>query len=145
MDDEVRKKLISLAQLDKDAVAAYNDALRDVHDDEVRENFADFRDEHEHHATVISTAIERLGLKMPQLKVDTVGHFAEWVVSFQSALGEKGPLHAMRTAETYHNARYKAAIDWQIDDQDLAASIRAFYAEEQHHLAFMEERLRVRA
>jgi hypothetical protein len=64
-------------------------------------------------------------------------------MSFRSMLGEKGPLHAMHTAEGYHNSRYKEAASWDVGDADLATQLQAFYVEEQHNLSFIDDRLAV--
>jgi hypothetical protein len=56
-------------------------------------------------------------------------------------MGEKGPLHAMHFAETYHNRRYKEAVGWVVDDANLSSELQAFYGEEQRHLSYIEEHL----
>jgi Domain of unknown function (DUF2383) len=145
MDEDLLKKLHSLAQLDRDAVAVYDDALSRVTDMDVKTHFTEFRDEHEHHVTEISAAITRLGGTVTELKVDAMGTVAEWVVKFRSMMGEKGPLHAMHTAESYHNSRYKEAVGWVVEDADLSSELQAFYGEEQRHLKYIEERLAVKA
>jgi rubrerythrin len=145
MNEELLKKLHSLAQLDRDAVAVYNDALSRVTDEDVKTHFTEFRDEHAHHVTELSAAITRLGDSAPEFKIDAMGMVAEWVVSFRSMMGEKGPLHAMHSAETYHNSRYKDAAGWTVDDADLRSELQAFYAEEQRHLSYIDARLAVKA
>jgi len=145
MNDELIKKLHSLAQLDRDAVTVYDDALKRVTNDDVRSHYVEFRDEHAHHVTAISEAIVRLGGTELELKVDAMGTMAGWAVSFQSSLGAKGPLHAMHTAEEYHNSRYKEAAGWTVDDTQLAADLKVFYGEEQRHLSYISERLAVKA
>ena len=141
MDEVLMKKVHSLAQLDRDAVSVYDDVLKQVTAANVKEHFTDFRDEHQHHITELSAAIVRLGGPESDLKVDAMGVVADWVMSFRSMMGEKGPLHAMHMAESYHNSRYKEAVGWQIDDADLAAQLKTFYAEEQRHMAFIDEKL----
>ena len=142
MDEELLKKLHSLAQLDRDAVAVYGEALPHVTDADVKQNFTDFANEHQHHVDALSESIVRLGGAAPELSVDAMGMVADWIVSFRSMLGEKGPLHAMHMAESYHNSRYKEAASWSLDDA-LAAQIKAFYGQEQHHLAFIDAKLSV--
>jgi rubrerythrin len=145
MDEAVRKELTDLAQLDRDAVGVYDDALKHVDDDEVRASFKEFRDEHEHHITVITASLKRITGQSPDLSVDFMGRMAEFVTTLRSASGTTGALHAMRTAEQYHNHRYEAALGWDIGDEDLASLIRQFREEEKRHLAFIEQRLGVNA
>ena len=141
MEADLLKKLHSLAQLDRDAVGVYGEALAHVTDPDVKEHFTKFTGEHQHHVEGLSEAIVRLGGEAPHLKIDAMGTAVEWIISFRSMLGEKGPLHAMHFAETYHNSRYKEAASWDVGDSDLAARIQAFYDDEKEQLNFMNEKL----
>lgn len=143
--EELVRKLESLAQLDTDAVQVYSEALAHVHEDDVREAYTRFQGEHRYHASTLSDAIVRLGGKKPELKVDLMGRVADWVTSFRSMLGKEGALHAMKTAERYHNSRYADAAAWDLDDSDLAAILARFYGDEKRHLAFIDERLHAHA
>lgn len=145
MDQTTLHKLTELAQLDIDAVAVYGEALGHVEEDEVKETLTDFRDEHQHHATLISEALVRLGGTAPKGSVDFVGWLAEVVTQMRSLGGTKGALHALKTAEQYHNKRYEDATTWEIDDQELEMAVLQFYREEQRHLAFVETQLDVLA
>jgi hypothetical protein len=145
MNDEILKKLHSLAQLDRDAVAVYNDAIAQVKDEDVKTHFIEFRDEHQHHVSEIIANITPIGGIAPDLKVDAMGMVAEWVISFRSMMGEKGPLHAMHGAEMYHNSRYKEAVSWPVEDSSLMTLLQSFYAEEQRHLSYINEHLTVKA
>lgn len=144
MDEAQVKRVHSLAQLDRDAVSVYDAALKHVSDEDVREHFVEFRDEHQHHVTKLSEAVVRLGGPELDLDVDAMGVVADWVIAFRSMLTEKGPLHAMHSAEKYHNTRYKEAVTWDIGDSDLSSELQTFYSEEQRHLSFIEEKLGVR-
>ena len=144
MDREQIKRVHSLAQLDRDAVGVYNEALKHVKDEDVKTHFVEFRDEHDHHVGKLGEAVVRLGGADAVLKVDAMGVVAEWVTAFRSILGEKGPLHAMAWAESYHNTRYKEAASWDVGDADLSAQLRTFYSEEQRHLSYIEEKLAAR-
>jgi rubrerythrin len=137
----LRKKLTDLAQLDRDAVGVYDDALEHVDDADVREHFKEFRDEHENHVAVIGEALKRLVGAAPDLSVDFMGRMAEFVTSIRSASGTMGALHAMRTAEHYHNRRYEEAAGWDVGDAELAGAIQRFRDEEKRHLAYIEGRL----
>lgn len=139
--DDLLRKLESLAQLDTDAVRVYDEALEHTTDDEVREAFQRFQGEHQYHATTLADTIERLGGKRPDLKVDLAGHLADWVTSMRSIRGTQGALHAMETAERYHNRHYDEAVTWDLGDADLATTLRRFSDDEKRHLAFVEEKL----
>jgi hypothetical protein len=141
VDEAQVKRLHSLAQLDTDAVGVYNEALKHVSEQDVKEHYIEFRDEHQHHVTRLSEAIVRLGGAEHAFKVDAMGVVADWVIAFRSMLGERGPLHAMNWAEGYHNTRYKEAATWDVGDADLNSDLQIFYAQEQRHLSYIEEKL----
>lgn len=140
--DDLLHKLHSLAQLDTDAVRVYDEAIEHVRDDdEVRKSFETFQGEHRYHAEQLSAAIVRLGGKKPELKVDLIGHLADWVTALRSVRGAEGALHAMETAEKYHNRHYGEALTWDVDDAELATMLKRFDDDEKRHLAFVEKRL----
>ncbi|MGV8083702.1 MAG: ferritin-like domain-containing protein [Coriobacteriia bacterium] len=139
--DELVRKLESLAQLDIDAVHVYTQALEHVTDAEVREAFVRFQGEHQYHAEQLGDAIERLGGERPEMKIDLMGRMADWVTALRSMSGTSGALHAMKTAERYHNNRYGDAQSWGLEDAGLATTLRRFYDDEKRHLAFVEQRL----
>jgi hypothetical protein len=139
--DDLLRKLESLAQLDTDAVAVYDEALEHTTDEDVRKNFQRFQSEHRYHAEQLSEVIVRRGGKKPELKVDAAGHLAEWATSIRSRRGTEGALHAMETAERYHTRRYGDAVGWSVDDNEVATMLQRFDDDEKRHLAFVEQRL----
>ncbi len=139
--DELIRKLHSLAQLDTDAVAVYDEALEHVTDDDVRKRFEEFQGEHRYHADQLTSAIERLGAERPSFEEDFTGRMAEWVTAIRSQRGTQGALHAMETAEHYHNRHYDEAVAWDVGDAELAQMLQQFDDDEKRHLAFIEERL----
>lgn len=145
MDEQTLKKLADLAQLDMDAVGVYDEAVGHVDDDEIKTRFNQFRDEHAHHVMVLSEQIERLGGTAPKSRVDFTGRMAEFMTTIRSMGGTRGALHAMRSAERYHNSRYQTATTWKLGDKPLEDTLLAFYSEEQRHLAFMESGINVHA
>lgn len=139
--EELLRKLESLAQLDTDAVHVYSEALKGTEDHDVYEMFERFQGEHRYHAEQLTQAVVRLGGKEPELKVDMMGHLADWVTTLRSMRGTKGALHAIQTAEHYHTRHYGEAVSWDVDDVETATLLRRFYDDEKRHLAFVEERL----
>ena len=138
---ELISKLTSLAQLDVDAVDVYREALGAATDEDVHKNFERFQGEHEYHSTKLLDAVVALGAPRPELKVDMLGHIADVVTSIRGMSGTKGALHAMLTAEHYHNSRYNAAVAWDVGDEDLATLLGSFLDDERRHLKFVEAQL----
>ncbi|HEY3317768.1 MAG TPA: ferritin-like domain-containing protein [Coriobacteriia bacterium] len=139
--EDLLHKLESLAQLDTDAVRVYDEALEHTTDEAVSTAFKQFQGEQRYHAEQLSEAIVRLGGGKPDLKVDIVGHLADWVTAMRSMRGTEGALHAMETAERYHNRRYGDAVAWEVGDDEVATLLRRFGDDEKRHLAFVEQRL----
>lgn len=140
-DEDLTKKLRSLAQLDRDAMSVYDDALKHVQSDTVRTQFTEFHDEHEHHLQVLSEKVTSMGGSDHEIGVDMMGRFADWATHFRSLGGEQDALRAMHTAEKYHNSRYSEAVGWDVSDPDLKATLQRFYDEEKRHLEFIESQL----
>jgi rubrerythrin len=138
---DLLKKLASLAQLDTDAVHVYDEALEHTTDDDVRKSFERFQSEHRYHAQQLSETIVRLGGEKPERKVDMAGHLADWVTSMRSMRGTEGALHAMETAEKYHNRHYGDAVTWDVGDDEVATMLRRFDDDEKRHLAYVDEKL----
>jgi rubrerythrin len=130
--------------MDVDAVSVYDEALEHATDTDVKEHFTLFRSEHDHHATELARVMARLGGEFER-KVDLMGRVADWVTSIRSMRGTEGALHAMHTAEQYHNRKYGEAATWDVGDEELRALLVRFHEDEKHHLEFIETRLQVRA
>lgn len=81
-----------------------------------------------------------LGGDVPEMKPDLAGHLAEWVSGLRSRLSEKGPLHAMHTAEDYHVNHYGEAAGWDVAE-DIRTRLQSFLEDEHRHFAYIEERL----
>jgi len=137
---EIAEHLASLMHLDVDAMNVYDEVLTHVTDEVIRMNFTMFRNEHEHHATVLVAAIKELGETPPEPREDMMGKFAEMAMGLRSITGDQGALHAMRTAEHYHNSHYKDAQAWDVDPT-LKETLSSFYGDEVKHLAFIEKKL----
>jgi rubrerythrin len=136
--------LASLMHMDLDAVQVYDEALEHVTEDDVREHFEGFRDEHDYHATVLAAEIRRLGHTPPEPREDFAGHFAEMVTALRSVSGTSGAIGAMRTAERYHNRRYRQAQSLDVD-AELKEVLARFFDDEQRHLEYCEKKLAAHA
>jgi rubrerythrin len=144
MEEDLQKKLTGLAQLDTDAVTVYDEAMKHVTDDEVKTNLQGFRAEHDFHAKQLSETINRMWGVTPELKVDVMGHMADWFTSMRSMGGTEGALHALKTAEGYHNTKYREATMWDTDEE-LRNMLDRFYQNEKHHLEYVEAHLKAGA
>jgi len=139
------KKLADLAQLDYDAVRVYDEALEHTTEAEITTAFEHFRSDHKNHYEQLTEWIGKLGGEQPRLHVDVMGHAADWLTSIRSLRGTAGAVHAMRTAEKYHNSHYAKAAEWDVDNEEVATMLRRFYNDERQHLEFVESHLKTPA
>ena len=70
------------------------------------------------HRRPMARALNLVGAAL-MLSVDTMGHMADWFTQFRSMGGQSGALHAMRTAEKYHNSRYADAVTWDVERRTI--------------------------
>ncbi len=136
---ELAKLLINLAQLDIDAVHAYEQAISNIDDATIATSLKTFQEDHKRHITSLSVEIKRLGETPPEDK-DIKGFLISGFTAVRSLTGTEGALKAMKTNEelttkTYHNAL----------EEGLPSSIRELiernYSDEQRHLAYIKKTL----
>jgi rubrerythrin len=139
--NDLMKKLSSLAQLDRDAVSVYDEAIKHVEDDDVLMKFKEFQAQHDYHAKSLVLAIEKRGGVPPELDLDFMGRMADWVTNLRSRRGTEGALHAMKSAEDYHNKRYTETHGWDTGDAELHDMLEQFHGDEKMHLDYVEQRL----
>ena len=132
--------LKALMQLDIDAVHAYTQAIESIQHDGVRERLTAFRTDHERHITDLSDCIIRLGGQPPQRKRDFKGFLIEGFTAMRSLTGTEGALKAMRSNEKTTNQHYREALDVDLSPETRAV-VERNYADEQRHLAYVEEAL----
>lgn len=138
---ELRDDLFHLAQIDADAVAIYDEALKHATEEGVRSAFESFRIDHKRHLAELPKAIQHFGWATPEFKVDLTGYLEEWAVALFCVGGTAGALRALLKAERQHNKAYGDSLMWEFDDLDLPELLRDFHAHEARHLAFVEQQL----
>lgn len=139
-NEEIAKKLSSLAQLDIDAVHAYKEAIEKVEDLQVRENLSRYREDHERHISELSAEIRRLGETPPEFSPDFKGFLIQGFTSLRSMTGTEGALKAMHTNEKLTNKTYQEASSWNLPT-DIQTIIDQGYEDERHHLEYIEMKL----
>lgn len=130
--------LISLVQLDIDAVHAYSHAIDRIDIQEIKTELTRFRGDHEQHVRDLSPIIQRLGGEAPEFKPDFKGYFIQGMTALRSITGNEGALKAMKTNEQLTNKTYDTALGW-----DLPADVRSIVQknrdDERRHLAYITE------
>ena len=144
MDDQnCIRKLSDLAQLDIDAVNAYEVALKKIDDKGAHNAINQFRLDHVRHVEELNNLIRKLGGKPVEFTKDLKGYLIEGMTALRSVTGIKGALKAMETNEIITNKNYSEAVQEAAHFSDeVDALLKKNYADEQRHLTFIRETLK---
>jgi bacterioferritin (cytochrome b1) len=139
---ETAEKLSSLMYLDFDAARAYEQAIQEIDDSIIRERMVEFLNDHERHVTDIRSRIGMLGETPPEPARDVKGFFLEGWTAIRSMSGTEGALKVMKSNEELTSRRYSEAKSWDVSTNVMDLIIQNF-ADEERHLAYIEEQLSV--
>ncbi|MCM2279735.1 MAG: ferritin-like domain-containing protein [Oligoflexia bacterium] len=142
--DDIIGKLKKLAQLDIDAIHAYDHAVENIDTPEIKNAMLGFRQDHFRHVENLSRVIAGLGGTAPAFKKDFKGHVIEGFTALRSKTGPEQALKAMRSNEKLTNSMYGEALTWPVDPAARAV-IRANAEDERRHLAYIEQVLNDRS
>jgi rubrerythrin len=136
-------KLRSLAQLDVDAVGAYDAAISRVNEPLVRERLNDFRVDHVRHVQDLNALIQRFGGEPVELKPDLKGTAMKSLTAVTSMMGTEAALVAMLGNEEFTNRAYEMALqfDWSPDVRGLIQKNRE---DEYRHVTWIRDAVRTR-
>ncbi len=136
-------RLRNLAQLDVDAVGAYDAAIARVNEPLVRERLNDFRVDHVRHVQDLNALIQRFGGQPVELKPDLMGAAMKGITSVTSMMGTEAALVAMLGNEEFTNRTYDLALafDWSPEVRGLIEKNRE---DERRHITWIREAVRRR-
>lgn len=134
---EIVATLHELAQLDVDAVLAYDRAVAAIGEGPVARQLSAFKLDHERHFLELSQALVDLGKNAPELKADLKGSILGTMTGLRSRLGAEQALQAMRTNEQLTTSAYARALAKPLPEHVLAI-VRRGDADERRHLAWIE-------
>lgn len=135
-------RLNNLIALDYDAVGAYEAAINRIDVESLRMSLRGFQQDHERHIQELSRVVMGLG-GTPRTKPDAKGFILKGFTAVTSMMGNEAALQAMRGNEMLTNRTYRMALDEEWSPETRAI-IERNYADEQRHLAFIEQALRNR-
>lgn len=143
MDSSQIQKLQSLAQLDVDAIGAYEAAIKGARHEEVRAKLSEFRVDHARHVQDLNALILKYGGQAVEMKPDFKGAVLKTMTQFSGALGTEASLLAMVANEEITNRSYDAALksDW---DAEARAVLERNRDDERRHLAWIKQAIRER-
>lgn len=136
-------KLRSLAQLDADAVGAYDAAIARVAEPLVRERLNDFRVDHVRHVQDLNALIQRFGGEPVELRPDLKGAAMKGLTAVTSMMGTEAALVAMLGNEEFTNRAYELALqfDW---GPEVHALIQKNREDERRHVTWIRDAVRTR-
>jgi rubrerythrin len=136
-------KLRSLAQLDADAVGAYDAAIARVNESLVRERLNDFRVDHVRHVQDLNALIQRFGGEPVELKLDLKGTAMKGLTAVTSMMGTEAALVAMLGNEEFTNRAYELALqfDWS---PEIRVLIQKNREDEYRHVTWIRDAVRTR-
>ncbi len=142
MSSEV-EKLRSLAQMDVDAVGAYDAAIARVKDQLVRERLNDFRVDHVRHVQDLNAFILQFGGEPVELRPDLKGAAMKGLTAMTSMMGTEAALVAMLGNEEFTNRAYDLALsfDWSPEVRTLIEKNRR---DEERHITWIKDAVRTR-
>jgi rubrerythrin len=136
--DEILNQLEKLIQLDVDATHAYDQAIKNVDDQAIKDKLVLFQGDHRRHIDILSAKVLELGGTPPELTSDFKGFFISGFTALRSLTGTRGALEAMETNEKLTTTKYQdaAQLVWPTD---ITTIIQANLSDEQRHLSFVRE------
>ncbi|MGC4116457.1 MAG: DUF2383 domain-containing protein [Myxococcales bacterium] len=140
---DILSELGKLAQLDIDAIHAYDQAIQNVDLLSVREQLTQFKADHERHVSDLSVTIQRFGGQPPTFKPDFKGFVLQGFTALRSAMGTEGAIKAMKGNEELTNRSYSNALGKGFP-VDVQALVQKNYADEQRHLAAINQWISLR-
>jgi rubrerythrin len=133
--------LRKLAHLDVDAVGAYDAALKHIRTEAIATRLGEFRADHLRHVRELNALLETFGEEPVEFKPDAKGVLIKGATAATSMMGDRAALFSMRSNERLTNHTYLDAIDEAWNEEVRAMLVRNF-ADEQRHLAWIEEAIR---
>jgi uncharacterized protein (TIGR02284 family) len=136
-------KLNDLIALDYDAARAYESAIQRMNAVNLIRQLRTFQVDHERHIQELGGVVKALGGK-PRAGPDIKGFLIQGFTAITSEMGDEAALKAMRGNEKLATKTYGDALaeTWP---EDIRQLIERNHADEQRHLAFIEESLRLRS
>jgi uncharacterized protein (TIGR02284 family) len=136
--DDILDNLEKLIHLDVDATHAYDQAIKNVNEQVIKEKLIQFQADHRKHIDLLSAKVLELGGTPPELSSDFKGFIISGFTALRSLTGTKGALEAMETNERLTTSKYEEASkkDFPVD---ILSIVQNNYADEQRHLSFVRE------
>jgi uncharacterized protein (TIGR02284 family) len=139
-EDSFIETLTHLIELDFDAAAAYEAAIKRIDDGALGDQLGQFMSDHQRHIQELSSIVRDLG-RVPPTEADFKSVLTQGKVIIGNIAGDKGILQAMKSNEDDTNQAYSQALQrTDILPQALPVLERNL-ADERRHRAWIEQHL----
>lgn len=136
--DDILDNLQKLIQLDVDATHAYDQVIKNVNEQVIKDKLIQFQADHRRHIDLLTAKVLELGGTPPELTSDFKGFIITGFTALRSLTGTKGALEAMETNERLTNSKYEEASRKDFP-ADVASIVQSNLSDEQRHLSFVRE------
>ena len=130
--------LNELIQLDRNAIAAYDQAIEACEHAHVKNTLTGFKGDHERHVVDLSAQVTALG-GIPEKTRDLKGKLIEGFTAITS-IGDQSALLAMRGNEELTNRKYAAALKEALP-AEAQIIVERNHDDERRHLAWIKDSL----
>jgi rubrerythrin len=136
--DDILDNIGKLIQLDVDATHVYDQAIKNVDEQVIKDKLILFQADHRKHIDLLSAKVLELGGTPPELTSDFKGFLITGFTALRSLTGTKGALEAMETNERLTTSKYEEASkkDFPVD---VLSIVQSNLGDEQRHLSFVRE------
>jgi len=137
------ERLRALVQLDVDALAAYEVAIKGLHDEQVISKLSGFRVDHARHLQDLNALLSKAGGQPVEMTPDFKGTLLKALTQVTGRLGTEAALLSMVANEELIHRAYQAALkkEW---DADARAVLEATLGDEHRHLEWLKHAIRER-
>ncbi|EAU39908.1 hypothetical protein FP2506_17569 [Fulvimarina pelagi HTCC2506] len=135
-EGDIEGLVTDLIRLERDAIAAYDSTIEKLSDSALREQVAEFREDHKQHLDMLDFMARDLSIETPQH-----GDAKEWLTTGKIALanlmGDSAILKAMKTNEDDTVEAYERANRHADADQRSKDFFAKALADEERHRTWM--------
>jgi len=139
---KIIEELGELVRYDYDAIGAYNAAISDVKEMQIRDPLIQFRGDHERHVQELSAIVRQLGGQPPE-NPGVKGVIRKTMTKLVGLTGTENLLKAMKSNEEVLNKTYAHHLTLDLPTEIIEV-LRRNYGDEQRHLAWVEQALQSR-
>jgi len=134
---QVVDQLVSLVLLDIDAIHAYDQAIKNIKSLSVKNQFYQFKYDHERHFQSLSEYVQRLGSESPQLTPEFKGYSFAKFRSLEGKEDLEEILNLMLENEKCTNMTYDEVLSYELP-HDVRIIVMNNRDDERRHLKYMK-------